>query len=178
MLPKDTAQRLGIAKPTLRKWALEFAPWLSSGALAPGKGHERHYSTDDIKMLQRVQQLLGDRYTYDEVRERLGTPEDTSEPTEDATARQEYASIDAIASSVVVLQEQPELALLRQMLEAQSNVIEQQRSQLGSMERHIADQSTLIHQLQSQLASAETEKSTLQGDIRKIPRWLRLLLRV
>ena len=176
MLPRETAQRLGIAKPTLRKWAMEFSPWLSAGAFAPGKGHERRYSTDDIAVLQRVQRMLGDRYTYDEIKQRLGAPEATNDYSEDAISSKKHDSINAIDhTQITVLDERPELALLRQMLEAQRETIEAQQTVVSSQNQIIDQQRSQLDALEKGLNAAYADQKRI---LEKIPRWLRIILRV
>lgn len=71
--PGEVARRLGIAPATLNNWSREFAQELGAGAEPAGnapRGHRR-YSEDDLKLLTRVKELLGQNLTYDEVRRKL-----------------------------------------------------------------------------------------------------------
>jgi DNA-binding transcriptional MerR regulator len=74
--PGDVARELDISTSTLRRWAKEFHPYLSSTAAKPdstsaGTGTHRRYTEEDVQLLTRVKTLLDQGLTYDQVIERL-----------------------------------------------------------------------------------------------------------
>jgi DNA-binding transcriptional MerR regulator len=74
--PGDVARELDISTSTLRRWAKEFHPYLSSTAAKPdstsaGTGTHRRYTEEDVQLLTRVKAFLDQGLTYDQVIERL-----------------------------------------------------------------------------------------------------------
>lgn len=115
--PKQTAETLGIATSTLRRWASEFEPFLSLRT-----GVKRTYTTDDITTLKRVKDLFAQGLKTEQVREAL--------PLVDARA------IDsALITLPEVLQALDALRLDRldmlERLEAQERAIAELREQLA-----------------------------------------------
>lgn len=115
--PKQTAETLGIATSTLRRWASEFEPFLSLRT-----GVKRTYTTDDITTLKRVKDLFAQGLKTEQVREAL--------PLVDASA------IDsALITLPEVLQALDALRLDRlnmlERLEAQEQAINELREQLA-----------------------------------------------
>lgn len=115
--PKQTAETLGIATSTLRRWASEFEPFLSLRT-----GVKRTYTTDDITTLKRVKDLFAQGLKTEQVREAL--------PLVDARA------IDsALITLPEVLQALDALRLDRlnmlERLEAQEQAINELREQLA-----------------------------------------------
>lgn len=69
--PQAVTQELDISSATLRRWAEEFAEFLSSEASsAQGKSHRR-YTEQDVQTLQVIKALLNDGLTYEQVRQQL-----------------------------------------------------------------------------------------------------------
>ena len=115
--PKQTAETLGIATSTLRRWASEFEPFLSLRT-----GVKRTYTTEDITTLKRVKDLFAQGLKTEQVREAL--------PLVDARA------IDsALITLPEVLQALDALRLDRlnmlERLEAQEQAINELREQLA-----------------------------------------------
>jgi len=69
--PQTVTQELDISSATLRRWAEEFADYLSSEAnSAQGKSHRR-YTDQDVQTLQIIKELLNEGMTYEQVRQQL-----------------------------------------------------------------------------------------------------------
>jgi DNA-binding transcriptional MerR regulator len=178
MLPKDAAAALGIAKPTLRKWAAEFAPWLSVEAGQPIAGQDRRYSERDIALLQQVKSALAQRYSYEQIREHLGDAAERPTPSDDAPAHERSAT--APGEQVVIVGERPEVDALRSLLAAQSGTLDAQRATLEAQSQLIAQ---LQHQVMVEQEHTEQTRADLvgqladvRGQVLKVPRWLRILL--
>lgn len=67
--PGEVAKELGISTSTLRRWAKEFSPYLSSTAGKPGKtgagaATHRRYTQADVDILTQVKPLLDQGMTY------------------------------------------------------------------------------------------------------------------
>jgi DNA-binding transcriptional MerR regulator len=65
--PREVATWLGVAPVTLRKWALEFRPWLSPAATQVSRGIARRYTDADLIVLSQVHAYLARTFTYTEV---------------------------------------------------------------------------------------------------------------
>jgi DNA-binding transcriptional MerR regulator len=75
-LPSQVAARLDISASTLRRWAKEFAPFLSQTAgypeLSPNGGaSHRRYTDEDLETLIIIKGLLVEGYSYHQVAKRL-----------------------------------------------------------------------------------------------------------
>jgi DNA-binding transcriptional MerR regulator len=86
-LPSQVAARLDISASTLRRWAKEFAPFLSQTAgypeLSPNGGaSHRRYTDEDLETLITIKGLLGEGYSYRQVAKRLEAMR-VSEATQD-----------------------------------------------------------------------------------------------
>jgi DNA-binding transcriptional MerR regulator len=113
--PGDVARELDISPSTLRRWAKEFHPYLSTTAAKPdatdaGAAAHRRYTNDDVELLTHVKALLDRGLTYDQVVQRLrreGTaaPE-RSRPPEEAypiVAPGKDMETSAVGPSLVVV---------------------------------------------------------------------------
>lgn len=68
--PAEVSQQLGISAATLRRWSGRFSDFLvlnESGA----DGSHRRYTAADVAVLRRVQELLEQGFTYEQVAEQL-----------------------------------------------------------------------------------------------------------
>jgi DNA-binding transcriptional MerR regulator len=104
--PSEVAARLGVSVSTLRRWAQQFAVFLSSTA-QPSDGDEhrhRRYADEDLATLITVKGLLAEGYAYDQVRRRLQALR-----VGDAPEREAYALVTSeeplptVAPAVTVL---------------------------------------------------------------------------
>lgn len=181
MLPKDAAERLGIAKPTLRKWAAEFGPWLSAEAGQPEVGHDRRYSESDIALLQRIKSLLAERYSYEQIREQLG---DAQKRAEDVSAPERSAT--AHGEQVVIIGEQPEVETLRALLDAHQTALAGLQGTIEAQQHLIDAQRAQVESLTAGINAAQQETADTRADLvgqleatrarlAKVPRWLRAL---
>ncbi|MBL8118775.1 MAG: MerR family transcriptional regulator [Anaerolineae bacterium] len=55
-----------VAPQTVKRWASEFAPYLSADA-APAAGHRRAFNEDDLKVLALVASLKAKGKTFEEI---------------------------------------------------------------------------------------------------------------
>lgn len=184
--PTDVARMLGIEGATLRKYAQEFAAYLSPGAAASGPKVRRRYTDSDIALLRDAQARLAAGATYAQVRALLAGSTNDQADTPHVAQR-------PAAGSVEIIQPGDQAAALQSFIAAQRELIE-------SQQRHIAEQALLVEQLrngsdqQGQLiehqaaqldqahAQIEATRADLVGQLEavrvrlgKIPRWLRAL---
>ncbi|MEW5958164.1 MAG: MerR family transcriptional regulator [Chloroflexota bacterium] len=69
--PQAISQELDISSATLRRWADEFADYLSTDAnSAQGKSHRR-YSGQDVETLRVIKELLNTGLNYEQVHQQL-----------------------------------------------------------------------------------------------------------
>ena len=69
--PQAVSQELDISSATLRRWADEFADYLSTDANSDqGKSHRR-YSDQDVEALRAIKDLLNTGLTYEQVHQQL-----------------------------------------------------------------------------------------------------------
>jgi DNA-binding transcriptional MerR regulator len=66
----EVAARLDISPSTLRRWTVEFADFLSDGAIA-AESQTRLYTAADLHLLDSVKSLLSEGCTYYQVGKRL-----------------------------------------------------------------------------------------------------------
>ena len=69
--PAEVAERLGISAATLRRWSSRFGEFLELGEGGQDGGTHRRYSAGDVATLARVQELLEQGWTYEQVADRL-----------------------------------------------------------------------------------------------------------
>ncbi len=69
--PAEVAERLGISAATLRRWSSRFGEFLELGEGGQDGGTHRRYSPGDVATLARVQELLEQGWTYEQVADRL-----------------------------------------------------------------------------------------------------------
>lgn len=80
--PAEVAERLGISAATLRRWSSRFGEFLELGEGGQDGGTHRRYSVADVATLARVQQLLEQGWTYEQVADRLSQGPVDSAPSE------------------------------------------------------------------------------------------------
>ena len=69
--PAEVAEQLGISAATLRRWSSRFGEFLELGDSGQDGGSHRRYTANDVATLARVQQLLEQGWTYEQVADRL-----------------------------------------------------------------------------------------------------------
>jgi DNA-binding transcriptional MerR regulator len=72
--PQIVSEMLDLPPSTLRRYASDYAPFLSETAQTGGK--RRRYTDQDINILRRVRQLVRERKTPEEIRGALGVVDD------------------------------------------------------------------------------------------------------
>jgi len=68
---QQSATELGISANTLKRWAKDFAPFLSPAGALGGDGANRHFMPDDLVVLRRVKEQLAGGLSTEEVVEQL-----------------------------------------------------------------------------------------------------------
>lgn len=66
----EASNRFTISEQTIRKWAAEFADYLSAGA-SPGKGEVRAFTQDDMTVLATIARLRSNKVSYKEIHSAL-----------------------------------------------------------------------------------------------------------
>lgn len=139
--PKDVAERLNIATPTLRLWSVKFARHLSPSAQAAtdeaGKPLYRRYTDADLIVLRRAAELMGSGSTYEETDRRLGE----ERPAADPASRVELQASDDLRLAVAAMNEA-----------------------LRSKDQTIAAQQTTIATLQDALTTATSRADRLEAE--------------
>jgi DNA-binding transcriptional MerR regulator len=82
--PREVAAWLGVAPVTLRKWAIEFRPWLSPYATQVSRGIARRYADADLLVLSQARAYLARNFTYTEVQSFLAQKMSAATVTTDA----------------------------------------------------------------------------------------------
>ncbi len=85
--PAEVAERLGISAATLRRWSSRFGEFLELGEGGQDGGTHRRYSAGDVATLARVQELLEQGWTYEQVADRL-----SQGPADSATSETSVAA--------------------------------------------------------------------------------------
>jgi hypothetical protein len=68
---QQSATELGISANTLKRWAKDFAPFLTPAGALGGDGANRHFMPDDLAVLHRVKEQLGGGLSTEEGVEQL-----------------------------------------------------------------------------------------------------------
>lgn len=69
--PAEVTQLLGISAATLRRWSGRFSEFLVLKDGGSEGGSHRRYTSEDVAVLQQVQELLDQGLTYEQVTEQL-----------------------------------------------------------------------------------------------------------
>jgi len=77
--PKTVSEMLEVPASTLRRYAKDWADFLSESARTPGK--KRRYSPEDVTVLRRIRELLGQHKDRDEIAAALQVVDDTPPET-------------------------------------------------------------------------------------------------
>lgn len=117
--PQAVARELDVSPATLRRWADEFADYLSTGAdSAQGRSHRR-YTDQDIATLTFIKELMNNGLTYEQVRlqlnQRLSVPVDLAPHDDNFDQDQSTALVAANGA------EPPAIAFLTNTLMALSD---------------------------------------------------------
>jgi len=99
--PAEVAERLGISAATLRRWSSRFGEFLELGEGGQDGGTHRRYSAGDVATLARVQELLEQGWTYEQVADRL-----SQGPADDAVS---MTSNEPVAAAPVDAEAGPSL---------------------------------------------------------------------
>jgi DNA-binding transcriptional MerR regulator len=89
--PAEVAERLAISAATLRRWSSRFGEFLELSDGTQDGGSHRRYTENDLATLARVQQLLEQGWTYEQVADRLAHGSDPVERSVDAIADRQSA---------------------------------------------------------------------------------------
>ncbi len=68
---QQSGTELGVSANTLKRWAKDFAPFLSPAGALGGDGANRHFMPDDLVVLHRVKEQLAGGLSTEEVVEQL-----------------------------------------------------------------------------------------------------------
>lgn len=68
---QQASTELGISTSTLKRWAKDFAPFLTPAGALGGDGAMRHFDPDDLVVLHRVKEQLAGGLSTEEVVEQL-----------------------------------------------------------------------------------------------------------
>ena len=158
--PRDAAQLLGIAASTLRGWARRFAAALSPAAAEPprlpdGRLGGRLYNEADMKVLRRINELLAQGLSYDQVAETLNIGEF------------EHRAAQSAASRSVQPQETKPAAPLSELSEA-LRLLADQKERLDRFEARMTDMEQRFAQEYAQIVN-----HVLLHQSRRSGRWSR-----
>lgn len=202
--PTEVARLLGVQGATLRTWAKEYAAFLSPSAAASGPKVRRRYQESDLAQLRTIQAQLRTGATHEQVRAQLASGQaapllhdgDTlSDAADDDDSSENHSHYEEdVRSSVVVLDERPELEALRSLLDAQARTLQAQEATLQAQAQLISQLQEDSAQLRQDAAQARQQLSEahqhthdvrddltqqlaeVRGSIERLPRWLRVLL--
>ena len=193
--PTEIARLLGVQGATLRVWAKEYAGFLSPSAAVSGPTARRRYQDSDIALLRIIQALLRNGATHEQVRQQLASNQaaplhhdvDPEQAADNAVDDDDFRYQQSQHASVIVLDQQPEVEALRQIVTMQGATLAVQRETLEAQQMIVASQSQVIEQQRAQLDALERGLQAARADealalaelrrmIGKIPRWLRVLL--
>lgn len=153
--PAEIGKRLGIAAPTLRLWAKEFAPFLSSSAQS---GRERRYGDDDLALLRRIAAYREQGLPFVEIKERLheaqNAPHQVVEilsPARPETAEQSTAI--AMYREVIASKER-EIAAVQQTLQAVELLADERGQQVAELRTRVTILETEITELRTRHAAS------------------------
>ena len=68
---QQASTELGVSANTLKRWAKDFAPFLSPAGALGGDGVNRHFMPDDLVVLHRAKEQLAGGLSTEEVVEQL-----------------------------------------------------------------------------------------------------------
>jgi len=87
--PQAVSGQLDVSPATLRRWADEFADYLSAEANPAQGGGHRRYTDVDIHTLQKIKELMNGGATYEQVHRQLirqtGPADDTPQENDEAS---------------------------------------------------------------------------------------------
>lgn len=94
--PAEVAERLNISAATLRRWSSRFSEFLELSESSQDGGSHRRYTPGDVATLGRVQELLEQGWTYEQVADRLARDpqEDASEAAPDQPVKGSSAVVE------------------------------------------------------------------------------------
>lgn len=176
--PQAVARELEVSAATLRRWADEFADFLSTGAdSAQGRSHRR-YTDQDIATLTLIKELMNNGMTYEQVRlqltQRLSMPLDLAPHDDDFDPDQGTALIAANGA------ESPAIAFLTNTLmalsDSQKSILNSQAANRELMGVLIQDNFNLKEE-NNRLRERILEVERSAAQIRQEEEWRREALR-
>jgi len=176
--PQAVARELEVSAATLRRWADEFADFLSTGAdSAQGRSHRR-YTGQDIATLTLIKELMNNGMTYEQVRlqltQRLAMPLDLAPHDDDFDPDQGTALIAANGA------ESPAIAFLTNTLmalsDSQKSILNSQAANRELMGVLIQDNFNLKEE-NNRLRERILEVERSAAQIRQEEEWRREALR-
>ncbi|MBE7468744.1 MAG: hypothetical protein DPW09_11975 [Anaerolineae bacterium] len=176
--PQAVARELEVSPATLRRWADEFADFLSTGAdSAQGRSHRR-YTDQDIATLTLIKELMNNGMTYEQVRlqltQRLSMPLDLAPHEDDFDQDQETALVAANGA------ESPAIAFLTNTLmalsDSQKSILNSQAANRELMGVLIQDNFNLKEE-NNRLRERILEVERSAAQIRQEEEWRREALR-
>jgi DNA-binding transcriptional MerR regulator len=176
--PQAVARELEVSPATLRRWADEFADFLSTGAdSGQGRSHRR-YTDQDIATLTLIKELMNNGMTYEQVRlqltQRLSMPLDLA-PHEDNLDRDQGTALIAANGA-----ESPAIAFLTNTLmalsDSQKSILNSQAANRELMGVLIQDNFNLKEE-NNRLRERILEVERSAAQIRQEEEWRREALR-
>ncbi len=177
-LPQAVARELDVSPATLRRWADEFADYLSTGAdSGQGRSHRR-YSDQDIATLTLIKELMNNGMTYEQVRlqltQRLSVPVDLTPHDDDFDQNQGTALVAANGA------DSPAIAFLTNTLmalsDSQKSILNSQAANRELMGVLIQDNFNLKEE-NNRLRERILEVERSAAQIRQEDEWRREALR-
>lgn len=176
--PQAVARELEVSPATLRRWADEFADFLSTGAdSGQGRSHRR-YTDQDIATLTFIKELMNNGMTYEQVRlqltQRLSAPIDLAPHEDDFDPDQGTALVAANGA------ESPAIAFLTNTLmalsDSQKSILNSQAANRELMGVLIQDNFNLKEE-NNRLRERILEVERSAAQIRQEEEWRREALR-
>ena len=163
--PKEAAEVLGVAVPTLRRWSKHFARFLSSQA-SPQGGRHRSYTEEDLAMLARAKGLLEAGLTYERVAEMLSGEEVASAAPSSAPPAEQTILVPTPTATET---RQLAPASFQEVLVRALELASQRNDELGEALQVIAEQKNAIHELEGRVDELEL-KAQQAGSSREMER--------
>lgn len=113
--PSDTADLLGISAATLRRYSFRISGYLEVPSEASGRGSQRRYNENDVRVLARAHKLIEQGWTYEQVNGQLAKPE-----SEDPVAEPAASSTSETADSLPGSRLQAAVGVLRELSQAEN----------------------------------------------------------
>ncbi len=195
--PGEVAEKLGIKSSTLRKWSVEFAPFLSTSArhaiTMGGGASARRYTDHDVTVLERARALMIEYGTYDLARRALhdefprqvapasqedapDTVGDSDEDDEDYALSTPRTSTEEMVLALKALRASLEhayseaIASRDAQIEALSVALDAQEQTLTVQQQQIADLQAALEQARQERATHQQHLSSLLVTLQRMAR--------